>query len=286
MEKIGSNGKSTPGGSSQSGISPATALSERSSVGTTASPCHQSASPMVLTTPVDSTGLPYSHPWQENAIRGANLPLEHLRKVLAEGVAAVDRRDGRLDHAIGICRRFVQWPWGKGLYLHGPVGCGKTLLATCAVRGMVLTAQEVGWPVMDGVRVPPDQLALSCGHLTFWYPEVRFVSVPRLLAEIRKTFNRQSRDDPNTDSVMRQYERCDILVLDDLGAEKATDWVREILFLVIDNRYTNGLSTICTSNLSLRDLSDVLSERIADRIMEMARGAICEIRVGSYRGVA
>ena len=185
---------------------------------------------------------------------------------------------------IETCRRFAEWPWDKGLYLNGPVGCGKTLLATCTIRGMILGAQEVGWPVMDGQRVSWDDLGYGCSHLTFWYPEFRFVNVPRLLAEIKGTFSRQSRYELTTNDVIQDYEKCDVLVLDDLGAEKATDWVREMMFLVVDSRYTSGRQTIFTSNLSPRQLGETLSERIADRIVEMCRGNIVEIRADSYRG--
>jgi len=62
------------------------------------------------------------------------------------------------------------------------------------------------------------------------------------------------------------------LVLDDLGAEKATDWAKETIYSIINHRYEEMLPTIVTSNLSLGQLSSHLGERIASRLAEM-----CEV---------
>lgn len=226
---------------------------------------------------------PFSDSWQQFAWVVSGVPEQHATTILTGGAAAIDRRENRMNPVIAACRRFSRWPWGRGLYLYGPVGCGKTLLATCTIRGMILSAQEIGWPVADGRRMSWDAWDRSCHTLSFWYPEFRFVNLPRLLGRIKETFNRQTRYELTTSDVIREYEQCDVLVLDDLGAEKATDWVREMLFLIIDSRYTSGRTTIITSNLSPRQLGETLSERIADRIVEMCRGAIVEIKCGSYR---
>jgi DNA replication protein DnaC len=62
-----------------------------------------------------------------------------------------------------------------------------------------------------------------------------------------------------------------VLVLDDLGSEKASDWVSEKLFQVIGNRHDHAKRTIITSNLDLRALADHLGHpRTPSRIGELA----------------
>jgi DNA replication protein DnaC len=87
---------------------------------------------------------------------------------------------------------------GRGLWFDGPVGTGKTSLA-------ILVAKA----------------AKDAGRSYALYP------VPRLLAEIKRTFDRDA-----SDSYLGFFRRLctvDLLVLDDLGAEKQTEWVLEQL---------------------------------------------------------
>ncbi|MRB85087.1 hypothetical protein GH851_31765, partial [Bacillus thuringiensis] len=64
---------------------------------------------------------------------------------------------------------------------------------------------------------------------------VVFQSVPELLQRIRSTFNSDNKE--NETQIMRALLECDLLILDDIGAEKTTEWVEEKLFNVIDGRY-------------------------------------------------
>ena len=63
-----------------------------------------------------------------------------------------------------------------------------------------------------------------------------------------------------------------VLVIDDIGAGKMSDYAREQTFILINTRYSNNLSTIITSNLSLEELSNptVLGKRTVSRIMDNA----------------
>lgn len=72
----------------------------------------------------------------------------------------------------------------------------------------------------------------------------------------------------------------DILCLDDLGAEKMSDFKRESLYYLIDERYKNNLSIIITSNFTIQQL-DELEPRIASRLQEM--GKILYFRGQDYR---
>lgn len=60
-------------------------------------------------------------------------------------------------------------------------------------------------------------------------------------------------------------------MLDDIGAEKPTEWVRETLFSLIDFRYQNNKPIIFTSNFHLSNLENKLGKPIISRIVEMCR---------------
>jgi DNA replication protein DnaC len=72
-----------------------------------------------------------------------------------------------------------------------------------------------------------------------------------------------------------------VLILDDLGAEKASEWVAETLYILIDDRYGNMKPTVFTSNYSPSELAERLGDRIVSRIMEMCR--IIEIKTSDKR---
>jgi DNA replication protein DnaC len=134
---------------------------------------------------------------------------------------------------------------GKGLYLFGPAGTGKTHLA-------VMVAQEV-----EGVQ---------------------FVKVPKLLLSLKANFDGKGYEN---ELIIDRLAKLPVLVLDDLGAEKASEWVAETMYILIDERYGNMKPTIITSNHSLSELSERLGDRIVSRIMEMCR--VIEIKTSDKR---
>jgi DNA replication protein DnaC len=127
---------------------------------------------------------------------------------------------------------------GRGLYFCGPVGVGKTHLAV-AVMNELITKK----------RVP-----------------ALFVTVPELLDNMRGAYNDPGRD---IDEWMSTVKNADLLLLDDLGAERANEWVRERIFVIVNHRYREELPTIFTSNIGPRDLAAQLGERTASRIIAM-----------------
>lgn len=90
-----------------------------------------------------------------------------------------------------------------------------------------------------------------------------FVTSADLLLEIRSCYNGKA----NEVEVLDKYTSANILVLDDIGAEKPTEWTVATLGLIIDRRYREGSQTIFTSNLTPQEISDVVGDRIASRIL-------------------
>jgi DNA replication protein DnaC len=107
---------------------------------------------------------------------------------------------------------------GRGLWFDGPVGTGKTSLA-------ILVAKA----------------AKDAGRSYAVYP------VPRLLAEIKRTFDRDASD--NYMAFFKRLCTVDVLVLDDLGAEKQTEWVLEQLYSIVNERWQDRRSIVVTTNI-------------------------------------
>ena len=126
---------------------------------------------------------------------------------------------------------------GRGLWFFGDVGSGKTSLAMLVSR----TALEAG-------------------------RSVAIYSVPRLLAEIKETYDRDSGD-----SYMQLFRRLcavDLLHLDDLGAERSTEWVLEQLYSIVNERWQDSRSMVVTTNLGLDQLREQLGARTVSRLSE------------------
>ena len=128
---------------------------------------------------------------------------------------------------------------GDGLWFAGDVGTGKTSLAMLVSKA-----------------------ALDAGR------SVAIYSVPRLLAEIKGTYDRDS-----DDSYMRLFRRLcavDLLHLDDLGAERPTEWVMEQLYSIVNERWQDGRSIVVTSNLTdLESLRVQIGARTVSRLSEI-----------------
>lgn len=139
------------------------------------------------------------------------------------------------DACVAFCEDFSED--SKGLRLVGNYGCGKTHLTAAIIHRLA----EKG---IGGV----------------------FVVVPELLRAIRRGFNQPNED---SEKIVKLTEKAPLLVLDDLGAEKPSDWVREQLYVIINRRYENMLPTVITTNCTMKELVDRVGQRTASRIIEM-----------------
>lgn len=137
---------------------------------------------------------------------------------------------------------------GRGLLFTGPVGTGKSHLIAALVN-----------------------TALRWGHTTI------VERVPKLLLAVRATYNNNG----NEFRIMRSLAAADLLVLDDAGSEKKSQWSEPTLYTIIDERYNNNKSLCITTNLTLDQLQQKVGPRAMDRILEMCQ--IVKTSGPSYR---
>ena len=124
---------------------------------------------------------------------------------------------------------------GKGLLLHGTVGTGKTYFAACIANALI----DEGYTV----------------------------TMTNFAKITNKLFGMKEGKQEYIDSL----NKCSLLVIDDLGAERSTEYMQEMIFNIIDARYRSGLPFIITTNLLIDEIKkpqDIAYSRIYDRILE------------------
>jgi DNA replication protein DnaC len=135
----------------------------------------------------------------------------------------------QLIRALSVSQRYVDSFWNTdqnrfretGLLFLGPPGVGKTHLAVGVLHELVQR----------------------------YSVRARFVDFTTLIYEIQATFDPQSPESKH--DVLDPITSTELLVLDELGAQKPSAWVNDILYLVLNTRYTRRLPTIFTTNCRL-----------------------------------
>jgi DNA replication protein DnaC len=145
---------------------------------------------------------------------------------------------------VGVVREYVDdldaaLEAGRGLWLMGDVGTGKTSLAMLVSKA-----------------------ALERGR------SVAIYSLPRLLARIRRTYDAEAGEQSYLEFFQR-LTAVDLLHVDDLGVEKRTDWVLEQLYALIDERYEAQRAVVVTTNLDQASLEEQIGVRTVSRLVEI-----------------
>ena len=100
-----------------------------------------------------------------------------------------------------------------------------------------------------------------------------FAYVPEFLERIRRSY---SRDESDHERLVENACTTDLLVLDDLAAQRTTDWVREQMNLISNARSSNKLPTIITTNASFDELAETLGPRTTSRFFGNMFGAVVD----------
>ncbi|MEE4543671.1 ATP-binding protein [Streptomyces sp. V4-01] len=125
---------------------------------------------------------------------------------------------------------------GPSLLMAGVVGAGKTHQAYGALRALVGAGVGVRWRATTAADL---------------YAELR----PRVGAD--------------TERELAAVSRVPLLILDDLGAAKASEWTEEITYRLVNRRYNHLLPTLITTNLRISDLRTYVGDRVASRLTQM-----------------
>lgn len=97
-------------------------------------------------------------------------------------------------------------------------------------------------------------------------PNMLFWNVPKLIFTIKSEFGKDNYGELITERLLNTHK---VFILDDIGVEKPTEFVEEVLYLLINAQYEKEYPMLITSNLKLSELGDRLGLRIASRIKEM-----------------
>lgn len=143
---------------------------------------------------------------------------------------------------------------GTSLFVTGPRGTGKTHFLCACISKQVENKARSG--ELDALFNPKKQA-------------IKFLPVPELMLEFKQSYDPDS--NLKEGDILEKYARADLLVLDDLGAERVSNWSIQMLYLLIDRRYRDMKQTLISSNLSLSDIAKKLDDRIASRIMETCK---------------
>jgi len=132
----------------------------------------------------------------------------------------------------------------SALVISGPVGVGKSYLASALLN---------------------NALQSNC-------KDAVFASASRMIQEFRDSeidFTAGPRDP----TLRKTVENAGLLVLDDLGTEKSSEWTESLLNGIVSYRYGKNLPIIVTANCKLEELRDRISNRTLDRLLGMAGGS-------------
>jgi len=158
--------------------------------------------------------------WRENAAHqrlvGANIPRRYQHCTIANFTAYNESLERAAAQARRVAAAFPAVT--QGLFLEGQPGVGKTHLAVAVLKQVVETAGARGL----------------------------FYDTRDLLRVIRSTYDPSIRTTEL--DILRPVMSADLLVLDDLGAEKTSEWVDETMNLIVNTRYNERRLTILTSN--------------------------------------
>ncbi|MEK6375478.1 MAG: ATP-binding protein [Acidobacteriota bacterium] len=173
-------------------------------------------------------------------IAAANIP----RRYVTCRIKNFNDRESVLKSAKTRVEQFVnEWmpQFGvKGLLLQGGCGTGKTHLAVAALQEIIQSDK-------------PGKLLFS--------------NFQDLIQEIQATFDPESPIDKS--ELLRPLLEADLLVLDELGSQKPSNFVHDILYYIINSRYNGMRTTIFTTN-NVEDLGDRIGDRLRSRLYEMA----------------
>lgn len=147
----------------------------------------------------------------------------------------------------------------EGVLLRGKTGIGKTWMATAIAIDMLDPAHNHTIARID----PPNPVSYDIA--------LAWISTPMLMSRIRSTFRKDSKESEH--DIIEEVSRYRCLVLDDLGAEKITDFSASTLYAILSTRRNHRRFTIVTTNQTLEEIN-AWEPRMASRLAEYTAVAL------------
>ena len=143
--------------------------------------------------------------------------------------------------------------FSRGLYIYGDCGTGKTYNLYGIYK--LLLANEILTKNHEE------------GRITTYFPPSKVINITEFFSELKQTFD----DNDSEQKIVDLISTWEVLLIDDFGTEKLSDWTIEACYRLINHRYAEMKPTFFSSNLSLEEIAKRMGDRFASRIAEMCK---------------
>lgn len=184
------------------------------------------------------------------------------KNLLLDGITALQGQENAYNKALAFAEEYKRGQTPNGFGLVGGVGSGKTYIATALVNQIMKYRLEC---------LTDEEKENATKGRNIATP-VHFISFTELFERLKPN------NDESNENLMQKVKTAKILVLDDFGACKITEWITDRLFEIVDYRYCEELPIIYTTNIPPDKLKTIVNkdireriDRITDRLKEMCK---------------
>lgn len=179
---------------------------------------------------------------QKASFSRANFNYYEKDKLTESGKSYLQNAQEVYSMAASFVKNFNLNQHSRGLIIEGPIGSGKSYLLGCIANSLI----------DKGIHF-------------------RYIVYSDLLQKIRSSYN-QSNPESDEKQILSTVQNIPVLLIDDLGTEKATEFAASTLYQIIDRRYREEKPIIVSTNYSIQNLKNrfpIMGERIFQRLLEM-----------------
>lgn len=178
---------------------------------------------------------------------------KRYRNILFADIKHVPGQEKAYNKALNFVKEYKSGEIKNGFGFFGGVGSGKTYITTAIINEIIAYRLE---------RLTDEEKENACFGKFIVNAPIIFIGFTELFELIKPNID-------DSEELMRKIKKTKLLVIDDLGACKLTDWKSDKLFELIDYRYSEELPIIFTTNLIPDELKTVVGDRIIDRLKAM-----------------
>ena len=166
-----------------------------------------------------------------------------------------------------------EWPTsalekGELVLIHGPVGCGKSHVAVALAKEAI-----EAWNIPVGSCERAGTYSPYTGTNYYWQYGALWADVQEAIEQLKPGAGDED------GQAEKSLLRSELLVFDDLGSERMTEWTMDRVSLILRHRYNYGLTTVITTNLRPSVLNEI-DPRVASRILS---GRVVKLNGADYR---